>query len=372
MTGRLRPKRISGTDRHHCKTCKNTCGSRLCADHVVSICSTGFVAPERRTVFDVCRPRQSSKYFSYGLIWVISGLIEYPRFADSLLDIGSERTVSDSRTISRVRLTTAERGGGDKPLAKPIAAGLIVQPVPSVRPGLAAEQFLDFPSTLALDDLISGLRIAGFEGFEDNDQEIDQPLAIPETPAPAPMTLSIQRPILEVKPATATAVVYEPMEFLDYEDEEDTYAETETEPVEIFAPPAVLTAFLTVPEPCGAAPSAAKLQSGFGSASFIDAPVEIPVLALQTIRRKLRYGPNPSPSPQAPVQSLNRLLLLQSLRLFHRGFLRQLPNVLLQPLQPAAPTIKAERPAAKTMPPAATRGNAVPIEEVVRRRGPAA
>ena len=208
--------------------------------------------------------------------------------------------MSDSRTISRVRLTTAERGGGDKPLAKPIAAGLIVQPVASVRPGLVAEQFLDFPSTLALDDLISGLRVAGFEGFEDNDQEIDQPLAIPETPAPAPITLSIQRPILEVKPATATAVVYEPMEFLDYEDEEDTYAETETEPVEIFAPPAVLTAFLTVPEPCGAAPSAAKLQSGFGSASFIDAPVEIPVLALQTIRRKLRYGPNPS-KPKAVV-----------------------------------------------------------------------
>ena len=313
--------------------------------------------------------------------------------------------MSDSRTISRVRLTTAERGGGDKPLAKPIAAGLIVQPAASVRPGLITEQFLDFPSTLALDELTSRLRVTGFESFEEEyEQKVEETAAVPDTPAPSPITLSIQRPVLEVKPATATAAVYEPMEFLDYDDEEDTYGSFEPEPVETFTPPAALTAFLPVPEPRDAAPDSAKLQQGFSSASFVDAPVEIPVLALQTIRKKLRYGPNPfkpAPAPESPKPAV-QAPPVQSPNVQAPAAIKSNPVTKTAPPPPrisppvvqrpaaaaaaAAPVIKAEparteqprpekdkRPAAKAVPPpppqtqrpAPARGNAVPIEEVV-------
>ena len=163
----------------------------------------------------------------------------------ALSDRGSETTVSDLSLKVGGRLTAAEPGGNDKPLAKPVAAAPFIRPVASVRPALSTEDFLPFAPVLASGELDSGLSTTGFEGVEQS------PLVALSVPEPVLKIVPVERPILEVKPSAAPIAVYEPMEFLDYEDEDDSFSEPEPE----FEPPTPLTAFLTVAIPQAASPA---------------------------------------------------------------------------------------------------------------------
>jgi hypothetical protein len=198
--------------------------------------------------------------------------------------------VSDLSLKVGVQLTAAEPGGNDKPLAKPVAAALFIRPVASVRPALSTEDFLPFAPVLASGELDSGLSTTGFEGVEPS------PLVAVSVPEPVVKIGPVERPILEVKPSAAPIAVYEPMQFLDYEDDDDSFSEPEPE----FEPPAPLMALLAVAIPQAASPGQAKRQQGFAPIAFTDTSVEMPEVSLTTARRKLIHGPNPfAPKPQA-------------------------------------------------------------------------
>ena len=245
----------------------------------------------------------------------------------------SEKSVSDPKNQ-----------GADKPLLKPVGVGSFVRPAASERPALIAESYLLFVPLLELDGLDAGLLPTGFEGVDAPASEVepDAPdfAASPESPISPP------RPILEVRPSATPIAVYEPIEFLDYDDEDDSFGsvtvdvepEPETEPE-----PPVSTQFAFVTEPQAAAPVPAKPHDGFAHVTLPDAPVEIPDLVLSTVRPRILRGPNPYlPKPKPTPTVVQR---------------------------PAAAAPEKDKRAAKPAPtlnrPVRDRGNAVPVEEVI-------
>src|SRR5687768_991686 len=122
---------------------------------------------------------------------------------------------------------TAEPGVTEKPVQKPVAATLIVRPVKGGRAEIATEAFLLFAPGLALEELEAVLRTSG---FEENDAT---PLLSPVKPAEAQTVAApepaapIVKPVLEVKAPVTPIAVYETIEFLDYDDEEDEFGSPE-------------------------------------------------------------------------------------------------------------------------------------------------
>ena len=205
--------------------------------------------------------------------------------------------MSDRSSKGRAGLATAEPGGNDQPLAKPIAATSLIQPASGVRPALRSESYVSFGPVAALDDFGTGLWTTGFEGVDEGSR-IAQHVA-PEKIAP------IIKPLLEVRPLAAPITVYEPMEFIDYDDDDDTFGDFQPEAEPEPPPPPVLTEFLPVMLPTAAEPGRARLEPGFGTTPFADLSLEIPDLTIQALRKKLTYGPNPfAPKPEPVVEAM--------------------------------------------------------------------
>ena len=186
-----------------------------------------------------------------------------------------------------------------RPLAKPAAAESFVCAAASVRPALNIESFEFFDPSFALNELDASLTTTGFEGF---DRPASPASAIFEPPAAPILTIPVVRPMLEVKPPLTPIAVYEPMEFLDYDDEDDSFGDVQAAPEpEIasepdFLPPPTLTSFLPIGIPEASKPATAKLQQGFTAIAVADLPVEVPEVVLRTVRRRFTSGSN----PQAP------------------------------------------------------------------------
>ena len=122
----------------------------------------------------------------------------------------SEKSVSDPRNQ-----------GADKPLLKPVGVGSFVRPAASERPALIAESYLLFAPLLELDDLDAGLLTTGFEGVDAPARKWNRPRPI--SLLPSKVAIPAPRPILEVRPSATPIAVYEPIEFLDYDDEDDSF-----------------------------------------------------------------------------------------------------------------------------------------------------
>lgn len=228
--------------------------------------------------------------------------------------------------------------GADKPLLKPVGIGLLVRPAASERPALIAESYHPFAPPLELDDLDAGLRTTGFEGVDAPEHE--EP-AIPEVAAPVESRIPAPRPILEVRPSAVPIAVYEPIEFLDYDDEDDFFGSTSQE----FEPepePPVLMELFQVAELKPAAPPVAKLLEGFAHVTPPDFPVELPDLSLSTARPRILSGPNPSLPKPKPAPAV------------------------VQRTAAATPEKRAAKPASQPPNrPVRDRGNAVPVEEAI-------
>jgi hypothetical protein len=235
--------------------------------------------------------------------------------------------------------------GADKPLLKPVGVGSLVRTAASERPALKTESFLLFAPFLDLEDLDAGLCTTGFDAAEIPAQVVEPPA--PEPAAPIEVAIPVSRPILEVRPTTTPIAVYEPIEFLEYDDEDDSFAAIEPE-----SEPPVLTEFAHGPElkPVGLPP--AKAEAGFSSLALPDVSIEIPDLSLQTLRRKILPGPNPFAAKPVPVPEVK-------------------PQVQVRPApSPVPQKHDRDKRQAKTTPPQPTRpmrdrGNAVPVEEVI-------
>lgn len=329
--------------------------------------------------------------------------------------------MSDLSTKGRVRLTAAEPGGNDKPLAKAVAVLSFVRSAAGARPAITTEPFLPFGPLPSVEDFDSGLRTTGFEGFEDTRSAASEAASENMEPA-APITIAVpvSKPVLEVKPPAAPIAVYEPMEFIDYDDD-DPFAEPEPEPEPEAPPPPALTSLLPVALPDASKPAHAKPQAGFAAAAFADAPVELPELSIRIVRRKLVYGPNPfAPKPEpvtkvevkqapeavpppAPAPAPAAVPKVAAAVAKPAPAARPAPPSVVQrpaaaAAAAAAPAIKSEpsirpeparseptvrpeqekRPAAKSAPPAPPsrpvrdRSNAVPVEEVIPEPPPPA
>ena len=95
------------------------------------------------------------------------------------------------------------------------------------------------------------------------------------------------------------------MEFIDYDDDDDTFGDFQPEAEPEPPPPPVLTEFLPVMLPTAAEPGRARLEPGFGTTPFADLSLEIPDLTIQALRKKLTYGPNPfAPKPEPVVEAM--------------------------------------------------------------------
>ena len=120
---------------------------------------------------------------------------------------------------------------------------------------------------------------------------------------PEKIAAPVIKPILEVRPLAAPITVYEPMEFIDYDDDDDTFGDVQPEAEPEPPPPPVFTEFLPVALPTAAEPGQARLEPGFGTTPFSDLSLEIPDLAIQALRKTLTYGPNPfAPKPEPIVE----------------------------------------------------------------------
>ena len=284
--------------------------------------------------------------------------------------------MSDPSSKGRAGLATAEPGGSDQPLAKPIAAASLIQPAAGVRPALRSESYISFSPAVALDDFGTGLRTTGFEG-------VDESSRIAQHVAPEKIAAQVIKPILEVRPLAANITVYEPMEFIDYDDDDDTFGDVQPEAEPEPPPPPVFTEFLPVALPTAAEPGQARLEPGFGTTPFSDLSLEIPELAIQTLRKTLTYGPNPfAPKPEpivepqaepAPVST--PLPATAKPAPTKPASAKPAPSVVQRPAAAAAavkaePAPRNDREKRKAVPPppprpVRDRGNAVPIEEEI-------
>jgi hypothetical protein len=317
--------------------------------------------------------------------------------------------VSDPTPRGTVRLTAVEQGGTDRPIEKPLPANLFVRPAAGAHISPETEAFLAFEPAVAYDDLKFVLRTTGFEGVEGL-EAVEFEAAAPVPAAPIVIAPPVARPVLEVKPTSVPIAVYEPMEFLDFDDEEDgVHSEAVVEPEPEPDPP-VLTEAFAIPLPKAAAPSVPKMIQGVGPLALPDLAAEIPALTLTTVRPRLLRGPNPfapktvaAPTPvAAPVEAPKPVKATPGVAKPPQPAVRPAatqPNVVQRPAAAAAavaaPAIKAEpavrpepkpspadkdrRPAAKPPAPAPAaparpvrdRGNALPVEEVVEPPAPA-
>jgi hypothetical protein len=230
----------------------------------------------------------------------------------------------------RKTLSDPRSQGADKPLLKPVGVGSFVRTAASERPALKAESFLLFAPFLDVEDLDAGLCTTGFDSVEV--PVLEQ--AVPEPAAPTEIAVPSPKPILEVRPATAPIAVNEPMQFLDYDEEEDSFeaAEAQAEPE-----PPVLTEFVHGPELKPAALPPANVQQGFSSLALPDLPIERPELSLRTARPRILRGSNPF-APKA------------------------------KPAPEVKPQVQVKRQTKATAPPTRPvrdRGNAVTVEEVI-------
>ena len=230
--------------------------------------------------------------------------------------------------------------------------------------------------------LNAGLCTTGFNGVDAPAAEIEP--AIPHLPLRS-RSIFTERPILEVRPSATPIAVYEPIQFLDYEDEEEDsfgFVQAEPEP-EPEAEPPVVTEFAAV-DPQPAAPEPAKFQQGFGTLALPDVPVELPEPSLQTARPRLLHGRNPSapdtnripevkptsvpvvkqapvvtkaaPAPQKPAST----------------FVQRPAAAATTPAVKPEPTVQGEKEKRSSKPtqpppnrPVRDRGNAVPVEELI-------
>jgi hypothetical protein len=160
------------------------------------------------------------------------------------------------------------------------------------------------------------------------------------------------------------------MEFIDYDDDDGIFGDSQPEP-EAPLPP-VLTTFLAVAPPDAVKLAAARPEQGFGVAPFADLALQLPELAIRTVRPKLVRGTNPfAPKPEpvielrtepdaepTPVPAAAKPAVVQ-----------RAAEVPVKP-EPAARPEREKRPARKVTPPPPARpvrdrGNAVPVEEEI-------
>ncbi|HYP07627.1 MAG TPA: hypothetical protein VER03_15445 [Bryobacteraceae bacterium] len=343
--------------------------------------------------------------------------------------------MSDPRQQGRVRLTAAEPGAAERPVQKPVAAKMFVRPAAGLRPQLATESFLDFTPNLALEGLEAVLNTTGFEDVEDAPVRPLINAAAPVEVVP-PVTFAappVAKPAIELKPPSTPIAVYEPIEFLDYEDDEEAdvaeaYSEPELEPEPEPEPPALSEPF-AIAWPNAVAPGVAKMQQGYASIALADTPIELPDLALKTVRPRILRGTNPfapKPAPAPASAPVPETPVIQARPTPPPAPAKATPTVTAKPAQPAvrpaaavppapvppavvhrpaaaaaavspalaktepaktsAPPERDRRPAAAAKAPAAPapqqaptpnrpplrdRGNAVPVEEVLEQPTPA-
>jgi hypothetical protein len=273
--------------------------------------------------------------------------------------------------------------GTDKPLLKPVGVSSFVRPAPCERPALTIESFLLFAPPVELDGLDTGLCTTGFDGVDVPAPEIEP--ASPPTAAPIEINIP-ERPILEVRPSATPIAVYEPIQFLDYEDEEEDsfgFVQAEPEPESDPEPP-VLTEFAALDVLQPAAPAPAKFQQGFGTIALPDVPVELPESSLQTARPRILRGRNPSAPKTKPVPEVKptSVPVLKQAPVVTKAppapqrpastFVQRPAAAATAPAVEAEPTVQGEkdkRPSKTTQPPpnrpVRDRGNAVPVEEVI-------
>jgi hypothetical protein len=299
-----------------------------------------------------------------------------PSSEASLFDLGSETTVSDLSSKGRAGLASAEPGGSDQPPAKPIAAASFIHPAAGARPALRSESYISFRPAVALEDFGTDLRTTGFE-------RVDESPGIAQHVAPEKIAAPVIKPILEVRPSAAPITVYEPMEFIDYDDDDDTFGDVQPEPEPEPPPPPVLTEFLPVALPTAAEPGRATLEPGLGTTPFCDLSLEIPDLAMQTLRKTLTYGPNPfAPKPEPIVEPQSEpapvstpLAATAKPAPTKTASAKPAPSVVQRPVAAAAtvnaePAARPDREKRKAVPPPPSRpvrdrGNAVPVEEEI-------
>jgi hypothetical protein len=148
----------------------------------------------------------------------------------------------------------------------------------------------------------------GFEDYDDpaiaNSVPPEATFAAPESPM-VPVE-SEPAPAFVIEPAAKpSALAFEAIEVMDYEDEDSGYffeEEIQPEP-EVPPPPFAAPVPLAPVQP--AAPARAKLQPGPGPAAFAPAETVLPEIPLRTLRPKLLRGknpfvPEPKPEPVAP------------------------------------------------------------------------
>jgi hypothetical protein len=297
----------------------------------------------------------------------------------------------------------------EKPPQGAIEAGLFIRPAGGARPAAAVENFVAFAPVLALDDLNTALETTGFDGVDaGTTPPTEFSRTTSEVPTPAVVIAPpMERPIVEVRPSAAPMAVYESIQFLDYDDEEqDSFIQPEPEPE-----PPVLTELVAIALPKPAAPVTAKALHGFAAVSLPDTPVALPELALFTVRPRLVYRTNPfAPKPEPKQDPVPEAVQSAPPAEAPKPARHPTPPVVTRPAPPpavksapnyvqrpavaaaaSAPVIKAEparteqakpdprqqerdkRPAAKPTPPPPAparpvrdRSNAVPVEEVVQ------
>jgi hypothetical protein len=261
--------------------------------------------------------------------------------------------VSDPRQQGKVRLATAAPGAFERPVQKPIAAASFVLPAQGSRVAPVPELFLPFAPGFVFDELEAVLNTTGFEGFAD----------IPSTPliagspdvSPTPATSPGEpvqfniKPVLEVKPPAKPIAVYETIEFLDYDDEEDEIPVVEEIPEPAPEPP-VLSTPMPVEWPKGAAPGTAKLQQGFGPVVLPEATIEIPQLSLPTMRPRIVRGPNPFAPKPAPVAETRPVAEVRAVAEARPAAVASAPAKVTPPPAVSKPSQPTVRPAAPPPP----------------------
>ena len=164
---------------------------------------------------------------------------------------------------------------------------------------------------MAVEGLDAGLRTTGFEDADAAIPVSEPP--VPEAADPVKVAIPALKPILQVRPTSVPIAVYEPIQFLDYDDEDDSFGSMQAEPTPELDEPPTLTEFAHVAESQPAAPAPARVQQGFAPVALIDVPVEIPELLLPTARPRIRYGPNPfAPKPEPEPETKPALVTKQA------------------------------------------------------------